>query len=66
MSDNTRTRIFMSGFALGGTLAAIAVFLVTEYLTMRNYRKILIEHGAAYYKHDTGEFTLIRIGEDMK
>ena len=44
--------VFLLGVSLG--------WAVTETLSSSKYRKILIEHGAAYYTHDTGEFTVIR------
>jgi len=48
--------LFLAGLAVG-----IAIGIAIQGAYKDHYmRKVLIEHGAAYYTHDTGEFTIIR------
>ena len=49
-----------------GFFVSVCGLMVVVGITMgmkikdRMWRPILIEHGAAYYTHDTGEFVIIR------
>jgi hypothetical protein len=55
MSKEQKTTIFlmcMCCLAFGSLLG--------DMFAKARWRPILIEHGAAYYTHDTGEFTIIR------
>jgi len=48
-----------TNFLVGVCAFAIGAF-VGQVLTNMKWKPILIEHGAAYYTHDTGEFKIIR------
>jgi hypothetical protein len=47
---------FLAGLAIG-----VVIGIVVQGTYKDHYmRKVLIEHGCAYYAHDTGEFVIVR------
>ena len=48
--------MFLAGLAVG-----VAIGIAIQGAYKDHYmRKVLIEHGCAYYAHDTGEFVIVR------
>ena len=62
----TREGVWVNGLLMGMTIGFLVGGLTVEFFSARRFRKVMIEHGAAYYDGRSGKFTVIELGEQVK